>query len=384
MKKTLLSTTVTSLGSVTALATFTTLAGYANPALAQSSITIYGLADIGIQNIKNGNPAGATTSVSSGQVQGSRIGFKGTEDLGDGLKANFEIVEGINLDTGTSAQGGRAFGRKSVVGLSGDFGSVDFGRDKTINNLFIDAFDPFSSGYINNGNGLSSLYFFGNNTPITQPPGASLTGPSAGRVNNAIFYNTPNWDGFRGSATYGFGEVAGDNKLGSSYGITLRYTNFGWDIGYSYSLENQQVGSTNINNKRSANTFALAYQFGIFKPVFIYEKQKADLPYSGFIGKTDQKNFSLAGTIQFDPANSVKLAFTKVIDDTLISNSRGQVGDAKQYAIAYQHNLSKRTDVYVAYANATQDANSRKFAIPTNAASGSDVKEFTFGIRHKF
>ena len=361
------------------------MSAFSGAAMAQSSIVIYGIADIGLRNIKDGNAAGSTTSISSGQVQGSRIGFKGTEDLGDGLKANFELVEGISIDTGTSAQGGRAFGRKATVGLSGDFGSFDFGRDKTINNLFLDAFDPFASGYINNGNGLSNLYFFGNNiSSIPANSSASLTNQSVGRVNNAIFYNTPNWDGFRGSATYGFGEVAGDRKAGSSYGVTLRYTNFGLDIGYSYSLENQQVATTSsLVNKRSANTFAISYKFGIFTPVFIYEKQKADLPYGTRTGATDQKNFSLAGNIQFDAANSVKLEFTKIIDDTIISAARGAVGDAKQYGIAYQHNLSKRTDLYAGYALTNQDPNVQLSQIGAVRA-GADIKEFTLGIRHKF
>ena len=361
------------------------MSAFSGAAMAQSSIVIYGIADIGLRNIKDGNPAGSTTSISSGQVQGSRIGFKGTEDLGDGLKANFELVEGINIDTGTSGQGGRAFGRKATVGLSGDFGSFDFGRDKTINNLFLDAFDPFGSGYINSGNGLSNLYFFGNNiSSIPANSSASLSNQSAGRVNNAIFYNTPNWDGFRGSATYGFGEVAGDRKAGSSYGVTLRYTNFGLDIGYSYSLENQQVATTSsLVNKRSANTFAVSYKFGIFTPVFIYEKQKADLPYGTRTGATDQKNFSLAGNIQFDAANSVKLEFTKIIDDTVISAARGAVGDAKQYGIAYQHNLSKRTDLYAGYALTNQDPNVQLSQIGA-ARAGADIKEFTLGIRHKF
>lgn len=351
------------------------LGAFSGAAMAQSSVTIYGVADLGLRNVKDGTAAGATTSLTSGTEQSSRLGFKGTEDLGGGLKANFVFETGLNIDSGTS-QGG-AFGRKTTVGLSGDFGSVDLGRDKTINNQFIDAFDPFASSYINNGSGLSSLYFYGNNTPIA--PTANNTTP--GRVNNAIFYNTPNWDGFRGSATYGFGEVAGDRKLGSSYGVTLRYTNFGVDVGYSYSLENQRVGTTNIDNKRSANTFAISYQFGIFTPVFIYEKQKADLPYTGFSGRTDQKNFTVAGTVQFDQANSVKAGFTKIIDDTVVSTAAGTVGDAKQWAIAYNHDLSKRTGLYVAYANTTQDDNSRKaFA----AVNGADVKEFTLGIRHKF
>ena len=352
------------------------LGAFSGAAMAQSSVTIYGVADLGLRHVKDGTATGSTTSLTSGTEQSSRLGFKGTEDLGGGLKANFVFETGLNIDSGTS-QGG-AFGRKATVGLSGDFGSVDLGRDKTINNQFIDAFDPFASSYINNGSGLSSLYFYGNNTPLT--PTANNT--TAGRVNNAIFYNTPNWDGFRGSATYGFGEVAGYRKLGSSYGVTLRYTNFGLDVGYSYSLENQQVGLTAVDNKRSANTFAISYQlFGIFTPVFIYEKQKADLPYAGFSGRTDQKNFTIAGTVQFDQANSVKAGFTRIDDDTVVSAAAGTVGDVKQWAIAYNHDLSKRTGLYVAYANTTQDDNSRKaFA----AVNGADVKEFTLGIRHKF
>lgn len=350
-------------------------------ATAQSNVTIYGIADIGLQNLKNGDPNGSRTLITSGQANGSRLGFKGTEDLGDGLKANFVLEAGINIDTGTSAQGGRAFGRRSLVGLSGDFGSVDFGRDKTINALFIQSFDPYGGQYINGTTGLRSLYFYGNNTPNTQPPGTGLTGPSVGRINNVVFYYTPNWDGFRGSATYGFGEVAGNNKLGSSIGFTLRYTKFDWDVGYSYSQENQQVGTSSINNKRSANSFAVSYKIGIFTPVFIYEKQKADLPYSGFATATDQKNFSVGSNVQFDPSNSFKFSFTKITDDTLVSNAAGTVGDAKQWGFAFQHNLSKRTDLYISFATTTQDRNSRKAGAVTN---GADVRDFLFGIRHKF
>lgn len=350
-------------------------------AIAQSNVTIYGIADIGLQNLKNGNPSGSRTLLTSGLANGSRVGFKGTENLGDGLKANFVLEAGINIDTGTSAQGGRAFGRRSLIGLSGDFGSIDLGRDKTINALFIQSFDPYGGSYINGTTGLRSLYFYGNNTPITQPPGTSLAGPSAGRISNAVFYHTPNWDGFRGSATYGFGEVAGNNKLGSSIGFTLRYTKFDWDVGYSYSQENQQVGTSSINNKRSANSFAVSYKIGIFTPVFIYEKQKADLPYSGFATATDQKNFSVGSNVQFDPSNSFKFSFTKITDDTLVSNAAGTVGDAKQWGFAFQHNLSKRTDLYISFATTTQDRNSRKAGAVVN---GADVRDFLFGIRHKF
>lgn len=364
------------------------MGAFSSAAMAQSSVTIYGIADIGLQNLKNGNPAGATTKLSSGQVQGSRLGFKGVEDLGDGLKAHFDLLMGLNLDEGSSAQGGRTFGRRSVVGLSGDFGVLEFGRDKTINNLFIDAFDPFHSGFINSGNGLSNLYFFGGTANVN---GSASTANSAGRVGNAIFYYTPNWGGFRGSATYGFGEAAGSNTPGSSYGITLRYTNFGLDIGYSYSKDNNQLGAvsapnaalTGTINARSANTFAVSYDIGtpvgMLTPVFIYEKQKDE---NRLAPRLDQQNYSIGGTLKFDDSNSLKATWTKIVDDTRRSATTAlTVGDARQWALGFQHNLSKRTDLYIAYAKTNQDAFSKKVAAVT---AGADVTEFTLGIRHKF
>src|SRR5690606_10200795 len=113
--------------SLLALAVLGTFSG---AALAQSSVTIYGVADAGIAYTDNGNPAGEQWSVESGQQSGSRLGFKGTEDLGGGLSAIFTLESGFNLDNGTSAQGGRLFGRQAWVGLNGGFGTVKLGRQQ--------------------------------------------------------------------------------------------------------------------------------------------------------------------------------------------------------------------------------------------------------------
>lgn len=100
------------------------LAAVAGTAQAQSSVTIYGVVDMALQHQNTGDPAGSTLGLDSGIQSGSRLGFKGSEDLGGGLKANFQLEMGINADTGSSAQGGRAFGRQAFVGLSGNFGAV--------------------------------------------------------------------------------------------------------------------------------------------------------------------------------------------------------------------------------------------------------------------
>ena len=120
MKKTLL-----------ALAVLGASAGVASAQ--QSNVTVYGIVDAGVQYKNDGNPAGKTLSLESGQQNGSRLGFKGTEDLGGGLSAIFTLENGFNVDTGTLGQSTpttqRLFGRQAWVGLSSNsFGSVKLGR----------------------------------------------------------------------------------------------------------------------------------------------------------------------------------------------------------------------------------------------------------------
>lgn len=98
----------------------------AGAASAQSSLNLYGIADVWIGKTKNGE-----TNLGSGGLAGSRIGFKGTEDLGGGLKAHFNLEQGIRLDTGAATVAGSAFSRQANVGLSGGFGTVKLGRSFT-------------------------------------------------------------------------------------------------------------------------------------------------------------------------------------------------------------------------------------------------------------
>ncbi|MDY7540532.1 porin [Undibacterium sp. RTI2.1] len=348
------------------------MGAFSGAAFAQSSVTIYGIADAGFQSLDTGLAAGKTSKIQSGQESGSRLGFKGTEDLGGGLKANFVLEMGLNIDDGSSAQGGKAFGRRSLVGLSGDFGAVDLGRDKTPAFKFFDNFDPFASGFINSGNGLSgnTVYFVGGDT-------ANTAGASNGRITNAIIYSTPsNLNGFSALAGYGFGEVAGDTSAGRSLGLNLRYTAAGFDIGYNYTKDNQQAVVGGPINGKKANTIAATYDFGIAKPIVIYQKVQDDAALA-----LDKKVFTVGATVPVDASNKVIATYSKVKDSTRINTTTfNTVGDAKQFALGYQYAMSKRTDLYAAYARTTQDANSKVLT----TVSGADVKELTFGIRHLF
>ena len=360
------------------------MGAFSGAALAQSQVTVYGAADIGLQSFDNGGVAGSVTRLQSGLMKGSRLGFKGTETLTSDLKANFVLEMGLNLDDGSSAQGGRAFGRVSTVGLSGEFGSVDLGRDKTTIHKFIESFDPFETGYINNGGGLGNgtgtrttggLYFIGGTATVA---GAANAANSTGRAGNAVFYSSPKVMGaFTAQAQYAFGEVAGDVTASSSMGLNLRYTANGLDIGYAYFIDKAQTAAPLSINEKSANTLAVTYDFGMVKPVLIYQAVKDQAALA-----LKQNTFTVGATITINPVSRVLLTYSVINDKTAISaTNKASVGEAKQFAVGYRYDFSKRTSIYSAFASTSQDANSQKLGA---ALAGKDVKEFTVGIRHFF
>jgi len=351
------------------------MSAFSGAAFAQSNVTIYGIADVGVQGLSTGT--GKTEAVQSGQESGSRIGFKGTEDLGSGLKANFVLEQGISMDTGASGQGGLTFGRRSIVGLSGDFGAVNVGRDKSTTFQLFDAFDPFASGFINSGNGLSGIYSIGGQNTVL---GTSAS--TRGRDSNSVYYYTPDTlAGFYGVGQYGAGEVAGNNTVGRSVGLSLGYKIDALNVAYNYYKDNAQ-DATATTNAKSANTVLVNYNFGVATPVFIYQKVKTD--GTSAVAAVDRKIFTLGVTVPVDANGKVLATFTDVKDDSLTKvGSASTVGSAKQFAIGYQYALSKRTDLYTAYARTNQDSTSKGFEALASVA-GANINEITAGVRHQF
>ena len=170
----------------------------ASAAMAQSSVTVYGLLDTGLVHVTNVNAAGdSVTKVPS--LTGSfpsRIGFRGVEDLGNGLQAVFTLESGLAMDTGTSQQGNRLFGRQASVGLKGAFGTVTLGRQINMTyiatqkadvmgpNLFaIGSIDPYlpnarsdnAIGYLGNFNNfvVGATYSTGRDTSAAGGPAAT-------------------------------------------------------------------------------------------------------------------------------------------------------------------------------------------------------------------
>ena len=173
------------------------LAGFSGGAAAQSTVTLYGLLDIGYVR-ESGGVAGSLNKIATGMGNGSRFGFKGTEDLGGGLNAIFLMEAGVQLDTGASGQGGALFGRQIYAGLSSKtYGSVLLGRQYTPQYGTLLLADPFSTGPAGDAANL-----------------LPNTGNAFSRMDNTVKYVSPNISGFNGELAYGAGEVAGTSKAG--------------------------------------------------------------------------------------------------------------------------------------------------------------------------
>ncbi|EGF33656.1 putative porin [Oxalobacteraceae bacterium IMCC9480] len=327
--------------SLLALAIFGAFTGVAS---AQSSVTAYGIVDMGITR-EMGGAAGSVTKLANGVQSGSRLGFKGTEDLGSGLKAMFQLETGIAADTGGFSQGGLAFGRQSWVGLNGGFGTVSMGRQ--YNPLFtaLDEIDPFGTGLAG-----SSTNLF-------------ITG--ATRVNNSIKFVAPEMGGITAEAIYGLGEVAGNTAASRTLGGSVGYAN-GPILG---KLVYERLNNATDTNTTKYTQATFSYNFNVATLAVGYGKIKDDALVNA--------DSALVGvTVPFG-ASAVMASYVRRNDKSSLNQ------DAKQYAVGYTYALSKRTNLYSAYARIKND-NGLNYTVGDATSSGTGDKAFNVGIRHKF
>jgi predicted porin len=194
--------------SIVALAAF----GAAGAAQAQSSVTLYGILDTSVAVVSNAGGTGTGKNrfygVIDGVMSGDRWGMKGTEDLGGGLSAIFDLESGFNPNTGKSEQGSRLFGRQAWVGLSSkQYGTLTFGRQYDAVKDQVQALT---------GDNWSEMF---------STPGDFDNNDNGTRINNAVKYLSPSFSGLTAEAEYGFGNVAGATGSGQSYSASLAYAN---------------------------------------------------------------------------------------------------------------------------------------------------------------
>ena len=342
------------------------LGAFTGIASAQTSVTIYGVVDAGITREDNGSAN--VLRLDSGNQSGSRLGFKGNEDLGGGLSAQFLLEQGFSIDSGALGQGGLAYGRQAYLGLTGNFGQVRLGRQKTVMYDALTAIDPF--GIAVKG-GIDRL--FATNTVENLNSGVGVL-RGAGRANNTIAYFTPNLSGFTGQATYSFGEVAGNNSANRQYGLSLNYAAGPLFVTLDYlNVRNNPVAPVTTQTAKTT-LLGATYDFGVVKAHAAYGLDKGGPAVSAISGTPDQRDYMVGVSVPFG-ASAVQLDYVRKQDRTSANNA-----GAKQYALGYTYALSKRTNFYSSYTSTNLDAGAAYgFGIP-----GQKDRVLNAGIRHTF
>lgn len=338
-------------------------------AAAQTSVGIYGVVDMGVV-AESGGAAGSVRKLSSGVASGSRLGFKGNEDLGGGLSALFVLENGFNSDTGTIGQGGLLFGRQAFVGLSGGFGTVTFGRQYTPEFLTLALADPFGTGTAGNAPNLISLSGVG------------------GRMDNTIKYASPNMRGITAEFAYGFGEVAGDSGAGRQLGASLGYAAGPVAVRIGHHNRNNDTAAVRNTDNAKNSMLAATYDFGAAKAYFAFGINKG--PNSASLRNTaNPYATAAASTASTDSRDtlvgvSVPLGTGRVLASYIRRDDKTRFNqDANQAALGYIHSLSKRTDLYAVYARIS-NKNGAGYTVGGAIESGSGDSAVNLGIRHTF
>jgi predicted porin len=356
------------------------LGAMSSAAFAQSNVTIYGILDAAIVS-ERGGAAGNVTKVSSGTASASRIGFKGTEDLGGGLSAIFKLETGLKVDDGAlDNTNNRLFNRESYVGLSSKTaGTVTLGRQYTpYYEVLRDVADPFALGYAGTAKNLF-------------PVGSAGTVAASGggtRTDNAVVYRTPNQFGFVGTISYSVGEVAGDASAQRQLGASLVYGNGPLNVALVYNNRNNDTAVLKQESIGHNGMIAANYDFKIVKAYAAFSQDKGlnsaplnntGAPY-GFTGVASKDStdalIGLTAPVG-DTAGTVMASYIRK-DDKEVANR-----DARQWALGYSYALSKRTSTYVSYAKIT-NKNGASYTVGGNSEVGTGDKAFNVGMRHSF
>ncbi len=364
------------------------IVGFAGVAQAETSVTLYGILDggIGYQQVKNmpdvtyrgqTNVTKATKfGLIDGVQSGNRWGMKGTEDLGNGLRAVFQLESGFGLRDGNQGQGGRLFGRQATLGLASDaWGQLDVGRQTNVASKYFPGIaDPFGASF-GQANG-----------------GTSFTAANTVRFDNMIMYQTPNFSGFQFGLGYSFNtsgaqtyNVADSNTNQTAITTGLRYANGPIGLVATYDRVHTKDGFSGGKETFQAWSLGGSYDFEVVKLHLGFGQTKdgvfagQGMPLDGVVslgGNTyiDGLKFNsyIAG-VSAPLGNGKIMASWQMADPT--SEPTGFDLEKQQvYSIGYTYNLSKRTNVYAIGSYAK------------NAAMIDGVKSTLVGVgmRHQF
>lgn len=332
---------------------------------AQSSVTLYGIIDAGIEyanHVVQGGNSGTAIREQSGNLAGSRWGFKGSEDLGGGYKAVFTLESGFNLNNGTLGQGGRFFGRKAFVGISTPYGTVTLGRHQNLLYELMYKYDPLTLNPSYSAQSLDSQL-------VNRADNSIRYGVSVAGITMAALYSS----GFDSTIPNG-ANVPEATKVGREMSAALLYDHGPLSAGVTYD----QLQGTSIatqSNTQSRALFGLSYDF---HPVTV-------------LAGVRWLNVSNAST----PVSSMLYwggVSYRALPPLLISAGvyhnelRTPRGGPTLGILLVDYALSKRTEVYAegAYVHNRSFSTVGVRGLGNDVTAGADQTGVTLGIRHSF
>lgn len=331
--------------SLIALACASAFAGSANA----QSLTTYGIVDMGFVSESG---TASIQKLTSGAQSGTRLGFKGTEDLGNNMKALFVLETGIAADKGGFNQGNLAFARQSFVGLQSDAGTLTLGRQYTPFFLALNAVaDPFASGLAGNAQNLI---------------------PSSGiRMDNAVKYASSTFSGVSGEVAYGFGEnTAGNDRASKNVGGSIGYTDGTLNVRLAYHRANSTTALTSDLSDTST-ILAANYKFEVAIVFAAYSDNNVEIS-----GRGKSRDLLIGVSVPFGNHTFIASYINK--------NGRSTANlDANQLGLGYTYALSKRTNLYAAWAS-INNKNGAPYTVGNNSETGTGDRAVNLGVRHTF
>ena len=333
-------------------------------AMAQSSVTLFGVVDATYQ-YGSGSVSNKSQLGNSG-YNGSRLGFRGVEDLGGGMSASFWLEAGVNNDNGSGANtstnnqatgatggGGLTFNRRSTVSLNGGFGEVRLGRDYTPQFWNLTVFDPFGT----------------NGVGTTQTLRSSLGGPTTVRASNSVGYFLPGKiGGLYGQVQYYMGEnLRNAANKNDGTGLSARVGFANGPINVALALAETKFIAGNIK----AINLGASYDLGMAKVMAHYNEDRIS-------GGADGKGFLIGGLVPMG-AGEIRLAYSTYEIEVPGADPR-----SSKLALGYVHNLSKRTALYATYAHVNNKNGAAQSLNGSVTAAGKNSNGYDFGVKHSF
>lgn len=373
------------------------------PAFADNSnVTLYGQANMSYDMTNNG--AISTNKVSSNT---SRVGLKGSEDLGGGLSAVWQIEQQINIDNSTTNANSFAT-RNSFLGLSsGSMGTFILGRHDTPYKIATRGFDVFGDSIADNRSLMGGAPYVSNiTTPALNAVAASSAAASFdGRQGDVVAYISPAMSGFTGAIAYvagAEGATAAGQTKGSAWSLAGLYGNGPLSVNLGYEVHDVGNAPGTLGNaalpvvKESAWKLGAGYTMDALTVNAVYERTSDNFGGQAALGTAalaagadtfGHSSWYLSGKYSFGN-DAVKLAYTKMGNmNALLGADTG----AKQVSVGYDHNLGKRTTLFGLYTRLNNGTNAA-FGLSTAGSTGGmtasgagvSVSAWSFGMKHTF